>query len=86
MIKKAFKILLYGLLAIVSITFLLMVYPKGDLSTQLRKKNVPAIGYAIIENGEIIESEVIGELEAGIKAEKDAPWYMEDLTKESEHV
>ena len=81
MIKKISKYLFYTILLLIAVLIVLLVYPKGDLETQLRNRNVPAIGYAIIENGNIVESKVIGDLELGKKAPKNTIFNVASVTK-----
>lgn len=81
MIKKILKFFSYLLIFLVAVLILLLAYPKGTLETQLKNRNVPAIGYAIIKNGEIVDSKVIGELEAGVKAPQDAIFNVASVTK-----
>lgn len=69
------------MLFLVGIIFILIIYPKGDLATQLKNNNVPAIGYVLIENGVMTESKVIGALETGIEAPQDAIFNVASVTK-----
>ncbi len=78
---KYVRILFYILLAIPVIIFIMIVWPKGSIADQLASRNVPALGYGIIMNGEVTESDVIGELEAGIEAPDNAIFNVASVTK-----
>lgn len=60
---------------------ILMAWPKGSIETQLKNNNVPAIAYAIIENGTIKELKVIGELEKGVPAPENSIFNVASITK-----
>ena len=81
MIKRILAYLLYFLLAILLVFIILLIYPKGSLETQLKNRQVPAIAYALIEGGKVVESEVIGELEVGVPAPSDAIFNIASVTK-----
>lgn len=66
--KKILRYLFFLIIGLVTIFLLLIIYPKGSLETQLKNRNVPAIGYAVIKDGKVVESKVIGALENGVPA------------------
>lgn len=80
-VKKILKYLLYSVIFLVISLVVLLIFPKGDLETQLKNNNVPALGYAIIENGQITELKVIGELESGKKALDNTIFNVASVTK-----
>lgn len=81
MLKKISKYLLFTIIAVSILLLILMIFPKGDLQDQLKNKNVPALGYAIIKNGKITESNVIGYLKEGVPAGQDAIFNVASVTK-----
>ena len=78
---KYLKYFGYFLLGLISLLIILMIWPKGSIATQLKNNNVPALAYAIIENGEIQELEVVGELEKGVVATKNSIFNVASVTK-----
>lgn len=81
MIKRIIKYLLFLVLAVIVFMIAAMLFPKGSLEDQLVKAKVPALGYVVIEEGKIIESRVIGELESGVPAPRDAIFNVASVTK-----
>ena len=75
---KYVRILFYILLAIPAIILIMVIWPKGSVEDQLASRNVPALGYGIIMNGEVTESDVIGELEAGVEVPDNAIFNVAD--------
>lgn len=58
-----------------------MIWPKGSIEQQIKNNNIPAMAYAIIEDGKITELEVVGELEKGRPAKDDAIFNVASVTK-----
>jgi CubicO group peptidase (beta-lactamase class C family) len=81
MIKNILRYFTYLVLFLLGILLILLIYPKGSLETQLKNRNVPAIGYAIIEGGELVESKVVGDLEKGVEAPENAIFNVASVTK-----
>lgn len=80
-LKKVLNYLLYSVLFLFVLLVTLMIFPKGDLETQLKNNNVPALGYAIIEDGKITELRVVGELEKGKIATENTIFNVASVTK-----
>ena len=69
------------MLLIIGILVILMIWPKGNIEDQLKNNSVPALAFAIIEDGEIQELEVVGELEKGKAAPKNSIFNVASVTK-----
>ncbi len=78
------KILTYlfrFILVLILILVVLLSWPKGSWEEQLKKNNVPALAYGIIEEGQLKEVKVIGELTAGQPAPAHAIFNVASVTK-----
>lgn len=78
---KYAKYLFYVLLSIPAIILIMVSWPKGSIEDQLASRNVPALGYGVIDQGEVTETEIIGELEAGVDAPDNAIFNVASITK-----
>lgn len=78
---KLLKYLGYIIIAIITLLVVMVYWPKGSLLSQMEYRNVPALGYAIIENGEVVKSEVLGELEEGVSAPENTIFNVASVTK-----
>lgn len=78
---KILKYIFYLFVGIILLIVILVIWPKGSIETQLKNNNVPALAYAVIENGKITELEVVGELEKGVPAKNDAIFNVASVTK-----
>jgi len=59
----------------------LLFTDRKETQVYLKQKNIPAVGIAYIENGEISQISVFGELQKGIKAPLNTIWNVASLTK-----
>jgi len=78
---KQLKYIGYFILSLLLLVIVLMAWPKGTLESQMAYRNVPALGYAVVENGEAKSSAVIGELEKGIPAPYNTIFNVASVTK-----
>ncbi|NRB47006.1 MAG: beta-lactamase family protein [Saprospiraceae bacterium] len=75
--KNSLPILILSLGALLTYLF----WPEPSLEEQMQNRHVPAVGIGVIEEGKVIRSEVIGELEAGVVAAPNAIFNVASLTK-----
>ncbi|MEL7424959.1 MAG: serine hydrolase domain-containing protein [Bacteroidota bacterium] len=78
---KLLTYLLRFLLALVLIVAVLLNWPKGSWEQQLKNNHVPALAYGIIENGQLTEVKVMGELITGQAAPENAIFNVASVTK-----
>lgn len=78
---KFLKYFSYLLLLLILLLIILLIWPKGDIETQLQNNNVPAIGYGVISEGKLIEHKVIGNLEKGKPAPINTIFNVASITK-----
>ena len=78
---KLLKYLLGFLLFLLLLITVLLIWPKGSWEEQLQRNNVPALAYGIIENGQLQEVKVIGDLTPGHPAPDDAIFNVASVTK-----
>ncbi|MEM6765069.1 MAG: serine hydrolase domain-containing protein [Bacteroidota bacterium] len=78
---KFLRYTFYLLLILVLVITFVLLWPKGDLKTQMADSHVPAVGYALIEEGEVVEWQVLGELESGVPAPQHTIFNVASVTK-----
>ena len=78
---KALKYVSYFFLAVVLVLSGIILWPKGDLPTQMEAAHVPAVGYVLIEEGKVVEQKVLGELSVGVPAPENTIFNIASVTK-----
>lgn len=79
--KKILKYAGYSILSLIICMLVLMILPKGSLEKQLKANNIPAVGYAVIKDGKVVEAEVLGNLEEGKPANDNTVFNVASVAK-----